>query len=241
MQTATPENPGATAPAAGPSGAPIERRFEAVVNFAADAAGVGDCMLALNKRQAQATASSDPSHPPVAGPPCEETREEVREGTGEELGMEIYLKFFPDGAAGPLKQILRQAGLRVVPMPGAPGHFQEEDKHLQVTANYAKITDAAVDEFRGAVWSGIRSSGAPYGEGTSDFIERGELDEVRAEYPMLWAQRCLETDSGWSMREVEEALTRLAANGLIVDSGTRRGDGEIVWVDATRPWAIEQP
>jgi hypothetical protein len=218
----------------------VERRFEAAVNFAAGAAGVGDCMLALNKRQAQATASSDPSHPPAAGPPCEETREEVREGTGEgrreELGMEVYLNFFPDGAAEPLKQILRQAGLRVVLMPGEPGGFQDEDEHLQVTASfYAKITDAAVDEFRGTVWSGIQSYGSPYGEGTSDIIDQDEIDEIRADYSMLWAERTLATDSGWSMQEVEEVLTRLAAKGLIADRGVRGADGGIVWVRA-RPW-----
>jgi hypothetical protein len=48
MQTATPGSPDAIATAADLS-APIERRFEAVVNFA-DTGGVGDCMLALNKR-----------------------------------------------------------------------------------------------------------------------------------------------------------------------------------------------
>jgi hypothetical protein len=201
----------------------------------------------MNSQAQAATDTGDPSHPPAAGPPCEETGEEVREGTGEgtgegrreELGMEIFLKFFPDGAAGPLKQILRQAGLRVVLMPGAPGHFQDEDEHLQVTASfYAKITDAAVDEFRGAVWSGIRLYGSPYGEGTSDIIDQDEIDEIRTDYPMLWAERALATDSGWSLEEIR--LERLAAKGLIADRGVRGADGGIVWVRA-RPWEARNP
>ena len=190
--------------------------------------------------------SSDPphlSHAAAAAHAHEETREETREGTGEgrreELGMEIYLKFFPDGAE-PLRRIFRQAGLRVVLMPGVPVGFQDEDEHLQVTASfYAKITDAAVDEFRDAVWSGIRLYGSPYGEGTSDIIDQDEIDEIRADYSMLWAERALATDSGWSMQEVEEVLTRLAAKGLIADRGVRGADGGIVWVRA-RPWRAPQ-
>ena len=49
MTATTPGNPDAIAPATGSSTLVERRRFEAVVNFT-DTAGVGDCMLALNKR-----------------------------------------------------------------------------------------------------------------------------------------------------------------------------------------------
>jgi hypothetical protein len=57
MQITTSGNPDVIA-TAGPS-TPIERRLEAVVNFT-DAAGVGDCMLALNRRGFVYTNSVEP-------------------------------------------------------------------------------------------------------------------------------------------------------------------------------------
>jgi hypothetical protein len=61
----SPENPDVnaaiTAETINPSDAPSERRrcFEVVINFA-DADGVGDCMLALNKRGLVYTNSAEP-------------------------------------------------------------------------------------------------------------------------------------------------------------------------------------
>ena len=57
MQTTTPENPDAIA-TADPSTS-MKRCFEVVVNFA-DADGVGDCMLALNRKGLVYTNSAEP-------------------------------------------------------------------------------------------------------------------------------------------------------------------------------------
>jgi hypothetical protein len=57
MQPTTPENPDAIATTNPPASS--ERRFEAVVNFA-DADGVGECLLALNRKGLVYTNNAEP-------------------------------------------------------------------------------------------------------------------------------------------------------------------------------------
>ena len=139
----------------------------------------------------------------------------------EEFGVEVFLDERLEGVSDwdALIEAFRQAGFSVVQLPGAQDGFQEIDEHLQVTA---RCTGGGIQE---KVWNILESHGGRP-EGTCD-IGPDEIDQARAEYPMLWAKRSLEERA----EEIKKALGRLAAKGLIVDSG-ERCDGEIIWRNA---------